>query len=70
VKGKVIENAKLIEVRAGDGAQCYSWGENPNESLWLCGYNRARGVKVGTVGRLVYRSTQHSGLYWFESYQQ
>ena len=65
--GRVIEGVTLVEIREGDGAQCYKWGDEWNESMWLCGWNCASNVKVGMKGRLVYRVTPQSGLYWFEA---
>ena len=64
--GRIIENVTLVEVRPGDGAQLYKWGDSFDEELQLCAWNRADNVKVGDKGRLVYRSTASQGLYWFE----
>ncbi len=64
--GRVIENVTLVEIRPEDGAQLYQWGDGWDESLWLTGWNCASRVKVGDKGRLVYRATPQSGLYWFE----
>lgn len=55
----------LTEIREGDGAQLY---ENPNappvsRTVWLCGIDRAPGVKVGERYRLVYVSDRRGGRY-------
>ncbi|MHC4071203.1 MAG: hypothetical protein ACYTGS_04085 [Planctomycetota bacterium] len=62
---RVIENVTLVEKRKGDGAQKYRWDDDPMHVVWLCGWNRATNVSVGDVGRLEYRTTPSSGLYWF-----
>jgi len=62
---KIIENVTLIKVRKEDGAQCYTWPNCGLNNVWLSGYNRASNVKVGDKGRLEYRATKSTGLFWF-----
>lgn len=64
-EGKIITGVTLVEI-GPNGEQLYAWGDAPDQSLYLCGYNCASNVKVGDTGRLVYRSTASEGLYWFE----
>lgn len=64
-EGKIITGVTLVEI-GPNGEQRYEWGSEPDQSLYLCGYNCASNVKVGDTGRLVYRSTASEGLYWFE----
>jgi len=69
-EGKIITGVTLVAIRQGDGAQLYEWGSGSNDCLWLCGRNCASNVKVGDVGRLIYRSTASEGLWWFEKADQ
>jgi hypothetical protein len=66
MNNRIIENVTLVEIRKEDGAQRYKWGEAYDECMWLTGWNCASRVKVGDKGRLVYRVTPQTGLYWFE----
>lgn len=71
VPPKVIENARLVEKRKQDGAQCYRWNDNPMDVLWLCGWQRASNVKVGDKGRLTYTvgPGNRYGMHFFEKYK-
>jgi len=73
-----IENVTLEEIRKQDGAQKYTFpyvdgmpewlkplGNATHTQIWLCGWNRASNVKEGMTGKLEYRFTPSSGLYYF-----
>jgi hypothetical protein len=62
---KVINNVLLSEINPKNGTQKYVWGDDVTNVMYLSGFNRASNVKVGDRGKLVYKSTASSGLYWF-----
>ena len=67
--GRIIENAVLVEVR-DDGAQKFKWGDDSvDDAMWLRFIGCAINPRVGMVGRLVYRKTPTSGLFYFEPYK-
>lgn len=55
--------AELKEIRPKDGAQMYKCVDG--EIVWLMGWNRARGVKVGDKGTLKYQVGRNYGLWFF-----
>lgn len=65
---RVIDGARLVQIRPKDGAQLYVWGDASSDSMWICGRDRAANVRVGMTGRLIYRSTQKRGVCCFLPY--
>jgi len=61
-------NATLIKVRDADGAQCYRFGSNLSDVIWLTGPHRAQNVSLGDKGDLVYSSTGNQGRWTFYAY--
>ena len=65
-----IRIATLIEIREKDGAQCYRFELGSNDIVWLTGSHRARGVKVGDKGDLVYSADGSQGRWTFHAYDK
>jgi hypothetical protein len=67
----VIENAVVGFVTPTNGQQRIMYTLNGRTDwIWLVGINRAIGVVVGDKGRLVYRTTPNSALWYFERYKE
>ena len=67
----VIENAVVDFVTPTNGQQRIMYTLNEKTDwMWLVGINRAIGVVVGDKGRLVYKTTANSGLWYFEKYKE
>lgn len=59
---KEPKEATLVEIRS-DGAQRYE--ARDGSTIWLTGRNRTSGVQVGDTGKLEYRTSPSSGLWFF-----
>ena len=67
----VIENAIVDFITPSNGQQRVMYTLNERtDYIWLVGINRAIGVVVGDKGRLVYKTTANSGLWYFEKYKE
>jgi len=67
----VIENAIVDFITPSSGQQRVMYTLNERtDYTWLVGINRAIGVVVGDKGRLVYKTTTNSGLWYFEKYKE
>lgn len=60
-------NATLVKIREEDGAQCYRFGLDLNDVVWLSGSDRAQGVSLGEKGDLVYSSNGSRGRWTFHA---
>lgn len=63
-------NATLIKIREEDGAQCYRFGLDLKDVVWLCGSDRAPEAKLGDKGDLVYSSDRNRGRWIFHAYDK
>ena len=63
-------NATLIDIREKDGAQCYRFGLDLNDVIWLCGSDRAQGTGLGDKGDLIYSSNGSRGRWTFHAYDK
>lgn len=58
--------ATLEAIRPTDGGQMYRYGPGVCDVEWLLGISRARDVKVGDTGNLVYLANKTVGIWMFE----
>lgn len=59
----IHKHAILEEIREGDFAQMYR--VSSKDVIWISGWPRAKGVKVGDIGKIVYRTGPNYGLHFF-----
>lgn len=63
-------NVTLIKTREEDKAQCYKFGSDLNDVIWLCGSDRAQQASLGDRGDLVYSSGGSRGRWTFHAYDK